>query len=141
MVRFCPGMFEMHGHLGETAAFLNIAAGVTSVRDMGNNNEVPGPADRGISARAASPARASIPQCLQSRAVSPFNSNSGVLVATEEEAVQAVHDHADRGDFSTRSRSTNSMRPTGYLPSSAAARERGMRVIGHIPRLHQCRCR
>ncbi len=35
-----PGMYEMHGHLGQGNALLNIAAGVTSVRDMGNENAV-----------------------------------------------------------------------------------------------------
>ena len=35
-----PGMYEMHGHLGQDNALLNIAAGVTSVRDMGNQNAV-----------------------------------------------------------------------------------------------------
>ena len=34
------GMYEMHGHTGQEQALLNIAAGVTSLRDMGNNNEV-----------------------------------------------------------------------------------------------------
>ena len=35
-----PGMYEMHGHIGQGNALLNIAAGVTSVRDMGNENDV-----------------------------------------------------------------------------------------------------
>ena len=35
-----PGMYEMHGHFGQDNALLNIAAGVTSVRDMGNENDV-----------------------------------------------------------------------------------------------------
>ena len=35
-----PGMYEMHGHLGQDNALLNIAAGVSSVRDMGNQNAV-----------------------------------------------------------------------------------------------------
>ena len=30
----------MHAHMGQQGALLNIAAGVTSVRDMGNNNVV-----------------------------------------------------------------------------------------------------
>ncbi len=125
-----PGMFEMHGHLGETAAFLNIAAGVTSVRDMGNNNEV---LDRLIGN--ISSGRVAGPRVYRSafiEGVSPFNSNSGVLVATEEEAVQAVHDHADRGDFH-QIKIYNSMRPDWIPAVIAAARERGMRVSGHIP--------
>ena len=29
-------MFEMHAHLDQEDALLNVAAGITSVRDMGN---------------------------------------------------------------------------------------------------------
>lgn len=125
-----PGMFEMHGHLGETAAFLNIAAGVTSVRDMGNNNEVLDGLIGNISS-----GRVAGPRVYRSAFIegaSPFNSNSGVLVSTEEEAVQAVHDHADRGDFH-QIKIYNSMRPEWIPAVIAAARERGMRVSGHIP--------
>ncbi len=35
-----PGFTDMHGHLGQSDALLNVIAGVTSVRDMGNDNEV-----------------------------------------------------------------------------------------------------
>ena len=35
-----PGMYEMHGHISQDGALLNVAAGVTSVRDMGNENDV-----------------------------------------------------------------------------------------------------
>src|SRR5690606_15316038 len=35
-----PGLYEMHAHTGDNAALLNVLAGVTSFRDMGNNNEV-----------------------------------------------------------------------------------------------------
>ena len=33
-----PGLFDMHGHLGRWDGGLNIATGVTTVRDMGNDN-------------------------------------------------------------------------------------------------------
>src|SRR5690606_13047778 len=35
-----PGLYDMHGHVGEDDALLNVLAGVTTIRDMGNNNEV-----------------------------------------------------------------------------------------------------
>src|SRR5690606_16547425 len=35
-----PGLYEMHAHMSQDGALLNIAAGVTTMRDMGNNNEV-----------------------------------------------------------------------------------------------------
>src|SRR3546814_15596105 len=30
-----PGLYEMHGHISQGGALLNVAAGITSVRDMG----------------------------------------------------------------------------------------------------------
>ncbi len=33
-----PGLFDMHGHLGRWDGGLNLAAGITTVRDMGNDN-------------------------------------------------------------------------------------------------------
>ncbi|MGL6291111.1 MAG: amidohydrolase family protein, partial [Silanimonas sp.] len=33
-----PGLFDMHGHVGRWDGGLNLAAGVTTVRDMGNDN-------------------------------------------------------------------------------------------------------
>ncbi|MFM9863589.1 MAG: amidohydrolase, partial [Micropepsaceae bacterium] len=33
-----PGLFDMHGHLSQWDGGLNLAAGVTTVRDMGNDN-------------------------------------------------------------------------------------------------------
>jgi Amidohydrolase family len=34
-----PGLYDMHGHLGKFDGLLNLANGVTTVRDLGNNNE------------------------------------------------------------------------------------------------------
>ncbi len=34
------GMYEMHGHVNQNSALLNVLAGITSVRDMGNDNAV-----------------------------------------------------------------------------------------------------
>lgn len=33
------GMYEMHALLGQSDALLNIAAGITTVHDMGNDND------------------------------------------------------------------------------------------------------
>lgn len=125
-----PGLFEMHAHMGEASAFLNIAAGITSARDMGNNNGVLERLIENIeSGRVAGP-RLYRSAFIEGR--SPFNSNSGVVVESEAEAVQAVHDYADRGGFH-QIKIYNSMRPEWIPAVIAAARERGLRVTGHIP--------
>jgi len=125
-----PGLFEMHAHLGETAAFLNVAAGVTSVRDMGNDNDS---LDR--LAAEIEAGRVAGPRIFRSAFIegrSPFNSNSGVLVDSVEDAVAAVHAYADRGGFH-QIKIYNSMSPDWIPDVIAAAREREMRVSGHIP--------
>jgi imidazolonepropionase-like amidohydrolase len=125
-----PGLFEMHAHMGEASAFLNIAAGVTSARDMGNNNEVLDALITNIEAGRVAGPRLYRSAFIEGR--SPFNSNNGLVVETEEEAVQAVHDYADRGGFH-QIKIYNSMRPEWIPAVIAAARERGLRVTGHIP--------
>lgn len=125
-----PGLFEMHAHMGEASAFLNIAAGVTSARDMGNNNEVLERLIANIEAGRVAGPRLYRSAFIEGR--SPFNSNNGLVVDSEAEAVAAVHDYADRGGFH-QIKIYNSMRPEWIPAVIAAARERGLRVTGHIP--------
>ncbi|WP_371394978.1 hypothetical protein AB6B38_06610 [Glycocaulis abyssi] len=125
-----PGLFEMHAHMGEASAFLNIAAGITSARDMGNNNAVLDQLVDNIEAGRVAGPRLYRSAFIEGR--SPFNSNNGVVAESEEEAVQAVHDYADRGGFH-QIKIYNSMRPEWIPAVIAAARERGLRVTGHIP--------
>lgn len=125
-----PGMFEMHGHMGETDALLNLAAGVTSVRDMGNNNEVLGALiDRIESGQLAGP-RVFRSGFIEGR--SPFSSNNGILVETQEEAVAAVDTYADTGDY-IQIKIYNSMNPDWIPAVIQAARDNDLRVAGHIP--------
>ncbi|WP_421789049.1 amidohydrolase family protein [Hyphobacterium sp.] len=125
-----PGLFEMHGHMGETAAFLNIAAGVTSLRDTGNNNEVLGALVERIENGELAGPRIHRSGFIEGR--SPFNSNNGIIVETEEEAVAAVHTYADAGVFH-QIKIYNSINPAWVPAMIAAARERGLRVSGHVP--------
>tara|TARA_R110002073_G_scaffold18767_33_gene69309 strand:+ start:11804 stop:13891 length:2088 start_codon:yes stop_codon:yes gene_type:complete len=125
-----PGLFEMHGHMGETSAFLNIAAGVTSVRDMGNNNEVLDELIDRIEAGQIAGPRVFRSGFIEGR--SPFNSNSGILVESEEEAVAAVETYAESGDF-FQIKIYNSMNPDWIPAVIQAARDNDLRVAGHIP--------
>jgi hypothetical protein len=125
-----PGLFEMHAHLGESAAALGIAAGITSVRDMGNNNDVLD----GLIANIES-GRVAGPRVFRSGFIegrSPFNSNNGILVASEEEAVAAVQAYAERGGFH-QIKVYNSMDPAWIPAVIAEARAHGLRVTGHVP--------
>ena len=125
-----PGLFEMHAHLGQQSAFLNIAAGVTTVRDTGNNNDVLsdliGQFETG---------RLAGPEVFRSGFIegrSPFNSNNGILVETEAEAIAAVDAYADQGVFH-QIKIYNSMNPDWVPAMVERARDRGLRVTGHVP--------
>lgn len=125
-----PGMFEMHGHMGETSAFLNIAAGVTSVRDMGNNNEVLGALIDRIEAGEVAGPRMHRSGFIEGQ--SPFSSNNGILVSSEAEAVAAVETYAASGDY-IQVKVYNSMNPDWIPAVIEAAHANGLRVAGHVP--------
>lgn len=125
-----PGMFEMHGHIGEAAAMLNVLAGVTSVRDMGNNNEVLDELIAGIESGHVAGPRVYRSAFIEGR--SPFSSNNGSLVASEAEAVAAVDSYAERGGYH-QIKIYNSMNPDWIAAVIQAARGHGLRVTGHIP--------
>jgi hypothetical protein len=123
------GMYEMHGHLGQNSALLNIAAGVTSVRDMGNNNEVLAELIEKIeSGRLAGP-RITRSGFIEGK--SPFSSNNGELVSTQEEALAAVRRYSN-GDF-YQIKIYNSMNPEWVPAMIAEAHANGLKVAGHVP--------
>ena len=125
-----PGLADMHGHVGQDDALLNIAAGVTLIRDMGNDNaklaELIGKIGDGTLAG---------PRIVRNGFIegkSPFNSNNGILVSSEEEAVAAVDWYADQGDY-FQVKVYNSMNPAWVPAVVAQARKRGLGVTGHVP--------
>ncbi len=125
-----PGLIDMHGHVSQDAALKNIAAGVTLIRDMGNDNAVLsdliGKIEDGQLAG---------PRIVRSGFIegkSPFSSNNGILVKSEEEAVAAVDWYADQGDF-WEIKVYNSMNPAWVPAVVKRAHERGLRVTGHVP--------
>ena len=124
-----PGMYEMHGHLGQDNALLNIAAGVTSVRDMGNENAVL----EDLMARINSGLIAG-PRITRSCFIegeSPFSASSGETVATLEAALDMVRWCGSR-DFH-QVKLYNSMKPEWAETLVNEAHKLGMRVAGHVP--------
>lgn len=124
-----PGMYEMHGHIGQNRAVLNLAAGITSVRDMGNDNAVLDRLVKAIESGKLAGPRIHRAGFIEGR--SPFNSNNGYLVGSKVEALEAVRWYAARG-FS-QIKLYNSMRPDWSAAAAAEAHRLGLRVSGHIP--------
>jgi imidazolonepropionase-like amidohydrolase len=124
-----PGMTEMHGHLTQDDALLNIAAGVTTIRDMGNRNEVLDTLIQRIESGAIAGPRVVRSGFIEGK--SPFNSNSGILVESEAQAVDAVRWYAARGFWQIKI--YNSINPAWVPAMVKEARRLGMRVAGHVP--------
>lgn len=123
------GFYEMHAHLGQDRALLNIVAGVTSVRDMGNNNEVLTELIGKIkNGRLAGP-RVTRSGFIEGK--SPFSSNNGIIVSSEEEAVAAVRSY-EGGDF-YQIKIYNSMNPDWVPAMIKEAHANGLKVAGHVP--------
>ncbi len=124
-----PGMFEMHAHMGQEGALLNVLAGITTMRDMGNQNDVLD----GLIARINNGEVAG-PRVIRSGFIegkSPFNAANGMLVNSEAEALTAVRWYAARGYW--QAKLYNSMKPEWAPAVVAEAHKLGMRVAGHIP--------
>ncbi len=123
------GLFDMHNHLAQDEALLDVLAGVTSVRDMGNDNAVLD----GLIAEIES-GRIGGPRVVRSGFIegkSPFSANNGILVDSQESALDAVRWYGARGYWQIKI--YNSMNPAWVPAMAKEAHLLGMRVAGHIP--------
>jgi hypothetical protein len=122
-------MYEMHAHLRQSDGLLEIAAGITTVRDMGNDNAVLDKLIQQIDAGTIGG-----PHVVRSGFIegkSPFSANNGILVDSEEKAVDAVRWYGARNFWQIKI--YNSMNPVWVPAMTQEAHRLGMRVAGHIP--------
>lgn len=124
-----PGMTEMHAHISAEGALLNLLAGVTSVRDMGNSNPVLDALDKRIESGEVAGPRIVRSGFIEGK--SPFNSTNGFVVDTQEKAIEAVRWYASRGYWQIKI--YNSITPAWVPAMVAEAHKLGMRVAGHVP--------
>ncbi|MET0934858.1 MAG: amidohydrolase family protein [Luteibacter sp.] len=123
------GMYEMHGHLGQEDALMNVLAGITSVRDMGNDNAVLDSLIQRIEA-----GEIAGPHVIRSGFIegkSPFSANNGMVVDSQEKAIDAVRWYGARGYWQVKI--YNSMNPAWVPAMVEEAHRLGMRVAGHVP--------
>jgi hypothetical protein len=124
-----PGLFDMHAHLWRWDGLLQIANGVTTVRDLGNDN-------RGLETLMTDIERGSVvgPRVVPLGFIegnSPYASRSGILIDSVEEGKRAIDWYVQRGRRQIKL--YNSIRPEWVEPLAAYAHEKGMRVGGHVP--------
>ncbi|AKU22994.1 amidohydrolase family protein [Massilia sp. NR 4-1] len=124
-----PGLFDMHGHVGRWEGGLNLAAGVTTVRDMGNDNAKMQQILDGTAA-----GRLLSPQVVPAgflEGESPYSANSGFVIKNLEQAKNAIDWYTEHGY--PQLKIYNSF-PKAILKETVAyAHQRGLRVSGHIP--------
>jgi imidazolonepropionase-like amidohydrolase len=124
-----PGLFDMHVHAQALDGILNIASGVTNVRDMGNDiDELQHLQDQWQSSTTIGP-RVWKSGCIDGHG--PFQAPTGLYADTVLEAAAAVNRYADLGYVQIKLYS--SLKPEFVPDIVKLAHSRGLRVSGHIP--------
>ena len=124
-----PGLFDMHVHLGFWDGGLHLATGVTSVRDMGNDNETLLKLMEQEQAGTLLMPRVTPAGFIEGESANA--SRSGFVIKNLDEAKKAVDWYHEHGW--PQIKIYNSF-PKDILPEvTEYAHARGMRVSGHIP--------
>ncbi|MGA8234676.1 MAG: amidohydrolase family protein [Candidatus Acidiferrales bacterium] len=124
-----PGLWDMHAHVSENDGLLNLAAGVTTVRDLAND----------IDSLLARRKRIEDGQEIGTRIVlagvidspGPYQGPTKVLVSTDDQARAAVDNYARLGYVQIKIYS--SVKPELVPIIIQEAHQLGLRVSGHIP--------
>jgi imidazolonepropionase-like amidohydrolase len=125
-----PGLYEMHGHMSDNDALLNVMAGVTSVRDMGNEIELLDPLIDKIESNQIIGPRITKSGFIEGK--SEFSNATGELATTEQEAVDLVNMYGEKGGY-FQIKIYSSVNGDWVPAMATAAKDHGMRVTGHIP--------
>jgi imidazolonepropionase-like amidohydrolase len=124
-----PGLWDCHAHIDGVDGMLNIANGVTSARDLGNDTDV------FLKRVARFDAGTEIgPRVLKAGIIDGKGPNAGpfkTLVETATEAVKVVDWYADHGYVQIKM--YMSLKPDLVPIIADRAHERGLRVSGHVP--------
>ncbi len=124
-----PGLWDMHAHLSDTDAPMNIAAGVTSVRDLANDNDY-------LLGKAPLWDRGEVigPRVVRAGFIDgpgPFAGPHRALVAHPDSLRRWIDWYADHGYEQIKLYS--SLDPALVPVAAAQARARGLRLSGHVP--------
>lgn len=124
-----PGLFDLHAHIDRWSGGLDIAAGVTSVRDMGNDNQT-----MQDMLREEREGTLMIPRIVPAGFIegeSKYSARMGFVIKDLDEAKKAVDWYAAHGY--PQLKVYNSF-PKDILKDTVTyAHSKGMRVSGHVP--------
>jgi imidazolonepropionase-like amidohydrolase len=126
---FLPGLWDMHAHVGDNDGLLNLAAGVTSVRDLANDTDSLLARRQRIADGKEIGTRIVLAGIIDGRG--PYQGPTKVLVSTVDEARAAVDNYKRLGYVQIKIYSSV---PPAIVPAIIAeAHKNGLRVSGHIP--------
>jgi imidazolonepropionase-like amidohydrolase len=125
-----PALIDAHGHESEWGAPLQVAAGVTIVRDIGNDNEqFLRLIEKGESGEYLTPRYLGRAGFLEG--ASPFAARFSAVANSLDEARDWVDWYAERGFRQIKI--YNSFKPEWVEETVRHAHSRGLRVSGHVP--------
>ncbi|HEX4965180.1 MAG TPA: amidohydrolase family protein [Thermoanaerobaculia bacterium] len=124
-----PGLWDMHQHLVSVDGLLDLAAGVTTARDMGNDLDTLLDLRRRWDSGEALGPRLLMACVIEGPG--PYAAPTNVLVSTDPEALAAVDRYAAAGCVQIKIYS--SLDPKLVPGIVARAHGLGLRVSGHIP--------
>jgi hypothetical protein len=124
-----PGLWDMHTHNSEDDGMLDIANGVTSVRDLANDTDFLLDLRKKIERGAAIGPRIVMAGIIDG--TGKFAGPTKVLVDTEDQARAAVDNYAKLGYEQIKIYS--SVKPELVPVIARRAHEHGLRVSGHVP--------
>ena len=124
-----PGLFDSHAHLGPWEGGLHVAAGVTTVRDMGNDN-----ATLQDLMRRGEAGQLLLPRVVAAGFIegeSEYSARNGFVVGSLAQAKQAVDWYAANGYPQVKI--YNSFPREILAETIVYAHGKGLRVSGHVP--------
>ncbi len=124
-----PGLWDMHAHVADNDGLLNLAAGVTTVRDLANDIDTLLARRRRITEGKEIGTRIVLAGVIDGPG--PFHAPTKILPATPEEARAAVDRYAQLGYVQIKIYS--SAKPELVPVIIQEAHRLGLRVSGHIP--------
>jgi hypothetical protein len=124
-----PGLWDMHVHTQASSGILNVASGVTSVRDLGNDTDVLLRLRRQWDTGEAIGPRVFMAGFIDGRG--PYQAPTKVFADNEAEARTAIERYSSLGYRQIKVYS--SLKPELVDPIAAMAHAKGMRLSGHVP--------
>ena len=130
-----PGLFDSHAHIDRWSGGLHLAAGVTTVRDMGNDNATLQQLMADEKAGTLMSPRVVAAGFIEGE--SGFSARNGFVIKTLDEAKEAIDWYAANGYPQVKI--YNSFPKELLRETAAYAHEKGLRVSGHVPAFMRAR--